>query len=331
MADAALVVDRDHKIAAFNAGFLKIFRKSSSDILGQTFEEAFRHPILTNMLCLALAQGRKQCREIHLFVPGDFAFEASMLPLIRQAKVEGALLILLDITRLRQLEEMRRDFVANVSHELRTPLASIKALTETLLDGALEERGPRGEFVQAIKEDADRLGHLVDDLLDLEAIESGKRSPRWEYVDLIQAARQAADKMRNLAAKRQVTIRVEAENNGICARADKEQLDQVLINLLDNAVKYNLDGGRVTIRIHEQDGWGRVEIQDTGVGISTEDAPRIFERFYRVDKARSRELGGTGLGLSIVKHLIEAHGGQVGVMSELGRGSMFHFTVPLKK
>jgi len=232
------------------------------------------------------------------------------------------------VEELRRLEQVRKEFVANVSHELRTPLATIKAYAETLREGALEDGEHRGEFVQEIERNADRMTRLVDDLLTLSALESGSMSPAFEPVDLMDVAKEVVAGMMPLAQKRQAIIRVEPFQGIPQVRADKSQLKQVFTNLLDNAVKYAGEKGIIQVSACLQDGRPTVSVRDNGCGIPSEDLPRLFERFYRVDKNRSREFGGTGLGLAIVKHIIEVHGGSVSVSSEPGAGSVFSFTLP---
>jgi two-component system phosphate regulon sensor histidine kinase PhoR len=243
--------------------------------------------------------------------------------------MEGAIAVFHDISRLKELERIRQDFVANVSHELRTPLTTIKGYAETLLEGALKE-DVAFQFTQVIKKHADRLTKIVEDLLMLSRIESKEFrlekkivSPQDLVNDVIDYVRQSADKKRISIHKSEMAPSLKVE-------ADRNYLEQVLINLVDNAIKYTPDGGRITISVVEKEGQEvEFSVRDNGIGIPKEDMPRIFERFYRVDKGRSKESGGTGLGLSIVKHLVQAHGGRVWVESRLGEGSTFSFTLPL--
>jgi two-component system phosphate regulon sensor histidine kinase PhoR len=226
---------------------------------------------------------------------------------------------------------MRRDFVANVSHELRTPLASIKGYAETLRSGAVDDKENRLDFLRTIEEHADHLTKLVDDLLDLSAIESGHRAPRLVPTDLALMLAESVRAFAPPAEERKVGLEFLPSPGLPRASVDPDQLRQILANLLDNALKYTEPGGRVTVSAEPWEGGVRVTVQDTGVGIPAEHLPRLFERFYRVDKARAREAGGTGLGLSIVKHLVEAHGGEVSVESKRPGGSSFRFTLPAAK
>lgn len=235
------------------------------------------------------------------------------------------LLVLRDLTELRRLERIRRDFVANVSHELRTPLTSIKAMAETLLDGARTDESVAPRFLQTIIHESDRLVRLSADLLDLSRVEArGVEKTQIELADLV------SEIVARLAAQAQ-KAGVEMANQvrrPLIVHADRDEMAQVLVNLLDNAISYTPRDGKVTITAQEHDQAITVAVADTGIGILSHDIPRLFERFYRADKARSRASGGTGLGLSIVKHIVEGHGGTVGVESEYNKGSVFTFTLP---
>ena len=233
-----------------------------------------------------------------------------------------------DIAQLRRSEKVRKDFTANVSHELRTPLAAIKAFAETLREGAAEDPEHRAEFLLEIETNADRMARLVDDLLALSSLDSGARPPAPERVDLMRLAAEVTATLKPLAGRKELGLRVEPFRNIPPVRGDRGQLKQVLTNLLDNAIKFTPEKGVVRVSAECTGGRVTVAVQDSGIGIPAEDLPRIFERFYRVDKARSRELGGTGLGLAIVKHIVEAHGGSVVVASRPGEGSTFRFTLP---
>ena len=234
----------------------------------------------------------------------------------------------LDITQLRRSETVRKDFIANVSHELRTPLAAIKAFAETLHDAAAQDPEHRQEFILEIERNADRMTRLVDDLLALSALESGTRPPAQEPVDLMRVAAEVTASLKPLASRKEIGLRLEPFHDIPEVRGDRGQIKQVLTNLIDNAIKFTPDKGVVRLSASYGDGRVTVAVQDSGIGIPAEDLPRIFERFYRVDKARSREMGGTGLGLAIVKHIVEAHGGTVAVESRPAEGSTFRFTLP---
>lgn len=235
------------------------------------------------------------------------------------------LIVLRDLTELRRLERVRRDFVANVSHELRTPLTSIKAMTETLLDGARSDETVAPRFLQTIIHESDRLVRLSSDLLDLSRAES--RGAERSRIDLAALAQDIASRLASQAQKAGVTL-TNTVASPLSVTADPDELAQVLVNLLGNAIAYTPPDGSVTLGARETPGVVTVTVTDTGIGIQAHDIPRLFERFYRVDKARSRASGGTGLGLSIVKHIVESHGGTVSVTSEYNKGSVFTFTLP---
>jgi two-component system phosphate regulon sensor histidine kinase PhoR len=246
----------------------------------------------------------------------------------REGAQTGAILVFHDLTRIKQLENTRQEFVANVSHELRTPLSLIKGYVETLLEGAKNTPEMATRFLQTIEKHTDRLTYLIEDLLTISRLESGQIVMNVQPVDLREEVDRVVDDLHSRAAEKRVTLQnlLPAE---LSARADADRLQQVLFNLVENAIKYGREDGHVDIggRVLPE---GRVEmwVKDDGAGVPPEARERIFERFYRVDRARSRETGGTGLGLSIVKHIIQAHGGEVWVKSEVGEGSTFFFTLP---
>jgi two-component system phosphate regulon sensor histidine kinase PhoR len=241
----------------------------------------------------------------------------------------GVVLVMHDTTELRRLESLRRDFVANVSHELKTPLSSIKAYAETLRNGALGDRETAVKFVERIQEQTDRLHNLIIDMLSLARIESAQEVFNIESVAVREVVEACLVAQRPAAEAKQIELRADAEAAPCSVRADREGLREILDNLVDNAIKYTGDGGRVVIGWRENESEAVIVVEDTGIGISEEDLSRVFERFYRVDKARSREMGGTGLGLAIVKHLAQSFGGGVSARSESGKGSTFEVVLPL--
>jgi two-component system phosphate regulon sensor histidine kinase PhoR len=240
----------------------------------------------------------------------------------------GVVLVLHDETELRRLESLRQDFVANVSHELKTPLSSIKAYAETLAQGAINDPENNLRFVARIEEQADRLHQLILDLLRLARIESGEQTFDIGAVSVADVVGACLADHRDAAEAKSIQVNCEQADLAILARADEEGLRQILDNLVDNAIKYTSNGGTVTVRVSRERRSVHLEVQDTGIGIPPQLQPRVFERFFRVDKARSRELGGTGLGLSIVKHLAQSFGGSVSVQSERGKGSTFTVELP---
>ena len=269
-----------------------------------------------------------ESKELTVFMPEERTLLIHATPVIRENKVEGAVLVFHNITELRRLENIRRDFVANVSHELRTPISTIRGYAETLLDGALDDKSHAKEFVQIIYQDSERLAKLVNDLLDLARIESGKVKLNLVECSLYDIAGKIIKVLQKLAKDRSVTIENNISQALAPVRADETMLSQVFLNLIENGIKYNKPCGKVMIHTREEGDFLKIFIEDTGIGIPQEDLPRVFERFYRVDKAHSRQLSGTGLGLSIVKHIVQAHNGEVSVLSRRNEGSIFTFTLP---
>jgi signal transduction histidine kinase len=245
---------------------------------------------------------------------GVFLMNARPLPL------GGAVLVIHDLTAMRRLEAMRRDFVANVSHELKTPLTSISGYAETLLGDSPDAGTTRG-FLSTILSNARRMQRLVDNLLDLAKIEAGHWQPEREPVDLASAARETWTELRDRDTAQSIEFEVDVAGDAATVLADADAIGQVLTNLLDNALRYTSPGGRIVCRSRRDDGGVAISVSDNGTGIVREHLPRIFERFYRSDPSRSRDEGGTGLGLAIVKHLVEAHGGRVSAESERGAGT----------
>ncbi len=327
--EAVVAVDGEGRIIALNPALCALFSINPREALDRPFVATLRHARLNELLSHVLKDGVSRVEEVALVTPEERVFESHAVPLIQDRVRAGALLVLHDITRMRALEKVRREFVANVSHELRTPLASIRGFAETLRDGAINDVENRMEFIETIEKDAQRLSALVEDLLDLSAIESGHRKPVLEALSLLELASEAAASLKVLADRNRVKLIIKENPTLPKVRADRPQLKQVLANLMDNAVKFNRDEGSVTVSATVEGGHLVVSVEDTGQGIPEADLPRVFERFYRVDKARARELGGTGLGLSIAKHIVEAHGGAIEVKSRLGEGSIFRFKLPL--
>jgi two-component system, OmpR family, phosphate regulon sensor histidine kinase PhoR len=229
--------------------------------------------------------------------------------------------------RILRLQRVRQEFVANVSHELKTPLTLIRGFTETLLDGGLEDEAHRRLFVEKIERNAGRLERIVEDLLELARLEEPGAAPGQARVDLVSLARGTVEAFRDAAAARGLRVELEPAAGPIPVRGDAEMLDRALSNLVDNAVKYTRDGS-VTVAVGREEERAWCEVRDTGPGIPEEHLPRVFERFYRVDRGRAREVGGTGLGLAIVRHVAELHGGGVSARSEMGRGATFRLELP---
>jgi len=335
MMEGVLVIDGRGRIVMVNDA-LRNLLSLSSDVVDKMPLEIIRNSELEAAIRKALQDGENVALELNIATSGGKTLEVNVVGIPPSSEVVeeegerigGAVAVFHDITRLKELEKIRQDFVANVSHELRTPLTTIKGYAETLLEGAIKE-DVAFQFVQVIKKHTDRLTKIVEDLLILSKIESKEFQLKMEVISIRDLIDDVIDFVKEPAEKKRISISRNEIPSSMSVEADRNYLEQVLINLLDNAIKYSPEGGMITISAIEKDpGEIQFSIKDNGIGIPKEDLPRIFERFYRVDKGRSQELGGTGLGLSIVKHLVQAHGGKVWVDSQLGKGSTFYFALP---
>ncbi|MBI3802134.1 MAG: HAMP domain-containing protein [Nitrospirae bacterium] len=325
MLEGVLVLDSRGRILLTNASFERIFALSGDAWIGRYHYERLRHHPLNTLIEEVIQSGKPLSRELQLGIAPrpHLHVQAS----VTDQTPASVVLVFHDISEIKRLERMRKDFVANVSHELRTPLAAIKGYLETLVDGGLENREEAKEFLTILQKHTDRMANLVRDLLQLSRIESGLDPIRPAPINLREAVQRNLILLKPLSEKRGQTLDVSIAPE-LSIQADPEKLSHVLINLLDNAIKYTPERGKITVSASERTDAIWIEVQDAGIGIPREDLDRIFERFYRVDRTRSRELGGTGLGLSIVKHIMEAHGGKVFVESEIGKGSRFVLVFP---
>jgi len=329
MSDGLLILDADHALVLVNPAAERIFGITARVSIGHRLIEVIHHFELDALVRQADREQVPMTGEIEVHRAERRALRVQANPVRgRRGEFLGTVVAAQDVTDLRRTDLIRQEFIANVSHELRTPLASLRALAETLLDGAARdaEVGPR--FLGRIVSEIDRLTLLVSDLLDLSAIESGRAAMEMTAVSLGDVARDVAVKFRPVAERQNVALRVEAMDDLPPAWGDAARLTQALVNLVDNALKYTPAGGTVTLSGSAAGDLLAVTVADTGIGIAPEDLPRIFERFYRADRSRSRALGGTGLGLSIVKHIVTSHGGRVEVQSVEGRGSQFTLRIP---
>ena len=329
MVEGVLALDRDGRILWLNGSAQQLLGTTASQAVGVRLTELFRHPELEEVVGEALTQGHPSIREVQAFAPQERIVQLRAAPCGDGPGGTALVLVAQDVTEIRRLELVRREFVANVSHELKTPLTAMKGLLETLLNGALEDPANNRRFVTLIDEDATRLGRLIDDLLELSQIESKAAAIQAQPAPLRPLIEALVQGLGPQLEARQVTVRIEVPADLPPVQADPERLRQIFSNLLSNAIKFNRSGGTVTVQAVVDGATLRTSVTDTGVGIPDADLPRIFERFYRVDKARSREMGGTGLGLAIVKHLVELHRGRVTVDSKLGAGSTFTVVLPL--
>lgn len=321
MADGLIALDGSQRVILINAAAGKMFGVKEDEVRGKALIEMSRNPQLTGAVKQALETKEVLEADIQLLFPQEITLHSHIAPILHHQEVRGMVLIFTDITELRRLERMRTEFVGNVSHELKTPLTSIKGYVETLMDMEIDH--PMiNKFLGVISKESDRLSRLIGDLLDLSRLE-GKRNGQLLPTRLQDVMENVIPILLTEAEKKHVTVKVFIPPLLPRLMGIEEQLNQVLINLIENAIKYTPDGGRVIVSAEADEKWVILKVADNGVGIPPEDLDRIFERFYRVDKARSRQAGGTGLGLSIVKHIVKGHGGDIRVDSEVGKGSTF--------
>lgn len=327
MVDGVLAVDEHGKIILVNPVAEKMFNIDKKEAYGRHLIEVIRNYELNEFINVSLKKGVVSFKELVL-LPGEQILRVHVSPFKDfSGKIMGVVAVIRDITELRRLEKMRSDFVANVSHELRTPLTSIKGFVETLLDGAYRDPSLSKRFLSIIDFEARRLYRLINDLLDLSQLETNQVRLNLEDVSLKEIIEEVMMIFDARLKEKDLKFSTQLSENLSKVKADPDLLRQVFINLVDNAVKYTPPGGKIWIEAQESDEFIEVGVCDTGIGIPTQDIPRLFERFYRVDKARSRQLGGTGLGLSIVKHIVKSLGGDIKVESKLGEGSKFILTL----
>jgi len=320
MTDGVLIADAQGIVQFANPAAGRLFQTSNP--VHRSLTEVIRNHQLVEAWRRCQQTGELQSESVEVPTRHQYL----QLVVIPDAHASGSLLLVQDLTRIRRLETVRRDFISNLSHELRTPLASLKALTETLQDGALDDPPAARQFIGQIQIEVDALTQMVTELLELSRIESGRLALDLQPVAPCDLLDSACRRMQVQAERAGVNLRVDCADDLHKARIDSQRLEQVLVNLIHNAVKFTHAGGEVVLEADTGPGEVRFAVRDTGIGIPAEDVPRIFERFYRVDKSRTGS--GTGLGLSIAKHIVEAHGGKIWAESVEGKGSTFYFTIP---
>jgi two-component system phosphate regulon sensor histidine kinase PhoR len=328
MAEGLLLLDETGRIQLANRAFASLFGVTN-DVHHKTIIEALRLHELSGIVDQLDTEKHTVEHELRLSSPEERWLQVNGAGIFNgNGQRHGTILVFHDLTRLKELESARKEFVANVSHELRTPLSLIKGYVETLLDGAKDNPEVAAKFLRTIERNADRLKLLIEDLLTISELESGRVKLNLQVVALRPAVDKVLDDLKVRAGDKSMNLFNRAPE--LSLRADSNRLEQVLANLVDNAIKYGRSNGNVSVEAGPAtDGLVEIRVCDDGPGIPRESLERIFERFYRVDKARSREQGGTGLGLSIVKHIVQTHGGKVWAKSELNRGATFFFTMPL--
>lgn len=331
MGSGLILIDSRGFINLINKPYKEIFNVEPSEYLYKLYYEVIEHEEIIRMVEEIFMTEQKVRKQVVLPIEIERRhFEVYGVPIIGTSNVwKGILLVFHDITELKKLEQMRKDFVANVSHELKTPITSIKGFSETLLDGAMHDKATLTAFLEIILKESDRLQVLIQELLDLSKIEQHGFHLSAGDVDLRQQVAEVMEMLEGKAAQKGITLLLDEPERQVVIEGDANRLKQVLINLVSNAITYSQNGSRVEIILIDHGDTVSMLVKDSGIGIEKSEIPRIFERFYRVDKARSRNSGGTGLGLAIVKHIVEAHKGQIEVTSQVGKGTTF--TIKLYK
>jgi len=330
MREAVIAIGSDERIIILNPAAGQMLGVESESVTGKTIQEAIRNPALQRLLRQCREEGCPEVQEIALHGPQERTVQAVGTTLLdSDNSVIGVLAVLNDITETRKLENVRKEFVANVSHELKTPITAIRGSIETLRSGALEDPDKTAQFLDILGRNAERLGSIIDDLLALSAVEQQAETSQVEIKDsaVYEILKSAASNCILAANKNGVELAIDCDES-LRAKLNPPLIEQAVMNLLDNAIKF-APNTKVTLSAEQAGGELVIRVTDTGSGIPTEHLPRLFERFYRVDKARSRKQGGTGLGLAIVKHIAQAHQGRVEVESEVGKGSVFTIYLPV--
>jgi two-component system phosphate regulon sensor histidine kinase PhoR len=328
--EGVVAFDAQGHVLFGNSSACRILGLDEQRLQGQSVWEVIRNKELAELVerCRALALHERQRVEVAIHTPSRMIVEVYGLPFPLANQKNGSVIVLHDVTQLRRLEQVRAEFIDNVSHELRTPLAAIIGYLETLIDEPSLETPNNRKFVHVAHQHAERLNRLVDDLRSLSEIESGKVVLRWETVRLRDVVEEVTEMLQSQGQKKRLQFLNEIDGMD-CVWADRDRVVQILVNLVDNAIKYSLEGGSISFLIQRLETSIVLQVKDTGQGIPSNDLSRITERFYRVDRARSREEGGTGLGLSIVKHLVQLLGGQLRIHSELGKGTSIELDLPI--
>jgi two-component system, OmpR family, phosphate regulon sensor histidine kinase PhoR len=325
MRESVIVIGEDTRIFASNPAAYDAFARKNGALENKRLSEVFRDLNLHEAFRRALEEEKVSDVELAL-VGTDKKYDVRVAPFEFDEK-RGAIGIFYDISQIERLENVRQEFLSNISHELRTPLTSILAFVETLEDGAIDDEENNLRFLGVIRRNAERMHHLINDILELSSIESGKITIELKKSELSGLTDEVFTNLSAKASEKQISLGNEVAK-GTIVLADAGRLEQMLTNLIDNAIKFNREGGNVTVSHARDNENDIISVTDSGEGISNEHLQRIFERFYRTDRARSREIGGTGLGLAIVKHLARLHGGEISVTSTPGKGSVFSIELP---
>ena len=331
MLEGVVAVDKDERIVSMNPSAARWFGSDRAKVKGRSIPEIIRNLSLQQFISNALGSNEPREDDITVFENGERVLNVKSSPLLDADQSQiGALVMFNDVTQLRRLETMRQDFVANVSHEIKTPLTAIKGFVETLQQGKVDDPVESQRFLGIVNKHVDRLSAIIENLLSLSRIEQQNEDNglTLESTKLHAVCKAGLQIMRTKAEDKDISIHLQCDPD-LGVICDPTLVEQAIVNLLDNAIKYSDRGKAVSVKVRSDDSHAIIEVQDNGIGIAKKHLPRLFERFYRVDQARSRNMGGTGLGLAIVKHIARAHGGQIEVESELGKGSIFRIRLPL--
>lgn len=332
MADGVLITDYLSYINLVNPAACRLLRISETEALGRSFASVVRHHQLIELWQRCQEQGDEQLEAVEI---GQDLFLQAVVTPFQQKGATGYLIILQDLTQVRRLQTMRRDFISNLSHELRSPLASLRAVVETLADGALDDRPAAVRFLERAEREVDTMTQMVNELTELSQIESGQVRLRLAPTAVCDLINTPLERLRPQAERAMLTVQAYLDDDLPLVAADRDRIQQVVTNLLHNAIKFTPPGGKIDVSASLADdpatavGEVVIEVRDTGIGIPKQDLLRIFERFYKLDRARTRGRGGTGLGLAIARHIVQAHDGQLWATSKEGKGSTFYFSLPL--
>jgi two-component system phosphate regulon sensor histidine kinase PhoR len=331
MVEGVVALNSQEQIMDINAAGARLFKRPPDQLKGRSIQESIRSRDLHHMVQKTLTDGVNTEADVTLYQNGQQILSIHCTPLMDAGGSRmGILLVMNDVTQLRRLENMRRDFAANVSHEIKTPLTAIQGFVETLAHGSVNHPEEAQRFLGIIQKHVRRLSAIIDDLMQLSRLEQDQETyrPKSKPSSVAEVIGTATQLCRNAAKKKNISITLKTDPE-LTVNMDSDLIEQALINLLDNAVKYSAADSNITIWARKKDSTVQIRIQDQGIGIAQKHLPRLFERFYRVDKARSRNMGGTGLGLAIVKHIVQSHGGRVSVQSVHGKGSTFTLHLPV--
>ncbi|MCG7331572.1 two-component system histidine kinase PnpS [Salinicoccus roseus] len=332
MVSGVMLVNQDGKVVLLNSAMERFLSQHKSNLIGQPYEKVGERFALSPHIHVVFETNEKVHEEVHSYYPHERIMDAHLAPYYGQGwQQRGVIVVLHDITEIRRLEKMRSDFVANVSHELKTPVTSVRGFSETLMSGEVTDEETTKQFLKIIHDESQRLDRLIRDLLNLSKIERQKMPLNLETLNMTALVHEVSVTLQGAIEEKQTKLVLPDPSKDVYLQGDEDRLRQIVLNLVGNGINYTAEGGTVTVSLKENVEKVRLIIQDDGIGIPEESLPRIFERFYRVDRARSRHSGGTGLGLAIVKHLIESHHGEIEVESREGEGTTFTVILPKKQ